>query len=109
MSAPAFVRRRLWRRGVTLLELLIVLVILATGSAIVTVSSRAIRPVTATDSLRVLIAELRGAAVRTAHPLTRIVRSGDTLSSVTALPNGRVLAEGLRVNDLTGSVSNAPH
>lgn len=91
------------RAGVTLLELLVVLVILSVLAGVVGIAARtpARTPV---DPVRDTIAQLRTAAIDDGIPVSRVLRlATGTLASVTATPDGRVVADSmLHVDQLTG-------
>lgn len=73
------------RRGVTLLELMVVLVILAVSLAVVPAFGRP-RPVRRDER-----AELRREAIRSGARQTRTIRIADSMIVVTAWPDGRVM------------------
>lgn len=83
------------RRGVTLVELIVALVILAVALTVVPVSLRA-PEAPASDP----VAELRREAVRSGQARTRAVRVADSTVVVTALPDGRIVGSG--AHPLTG-------
>jgi prepilin-type N-terminal cleavage/methylation domain-containing protein len=90
------------RAGVTLVELLVVVAILAITSTLTAVALRRIDRSRASDAADHVIA-LRRDAIAAGHVITRRVRHDDAIHLVTALPDGRVLADSaLRLDPLTG-------
>lgn len=97
-------RRRLAaaRRGVTLLELLVVLVILGLVASLVAFAPSAVEraPV---DDVGASIAEARREALRTGVSVTIEILIEGAKRSVTAMPDGSVIADpSLDVNRLSG-------
>jgi prepilin-type N-terminal cleavage/methylation domain-containing protein len=80
------------RPGVTLVELLVVIAILAVTSALTSVALRRIDGSHAADVADKVLA-LRREAIAVGHPITRLVRRESMISAVTALADGRVVAE----------------
>ena len=90
------------RTGVTLVELLVVLAILAVTSALASVAFRSAETDRDRDAGDQVLA-LRREAIATGRPFTRLVRREPTSFVVTALPDGRVLADSvLSVDPSTG-------
>ncbi len=89
-------------RGVTLLELTVVLAILGILASIAAVSMRrdAVSPQVHTPLTD--IATLRRTAIFEGRTLTRTVRFHNEIARVTALPDGRVLTTDAVVDPLTG-------
>ena len=83
------------RRGVTLVELIVAVAILAIALAVVPVSLRAPEPPAANP-----LTELRREAIRSGQSRTRAVRVADSTIVVTALPDGRLV--GIVGDPLTG-------
>jgi prepilin-type N-terminal cleavage/methylation domain-containing protein len=94
------------RAGTTLVELLVVLAILAVTSSLASVAFR--RADSARDaSTGDQILALRREAIAAGNAITRIVRHGSTSSAVTALPDGRVLADSALGIDLSTGLRRA--
>ena len=81
------------RRGVTLLELLLVLAIATVVVGVVGVSFTAPSRRIQTDPAFVIIEELRSRAIRTGRPTTAKLQNDSGTFSVTAYPDSRVLGE----------------
>jgi prepilin-type N-terminal cleavage/methylation domain-containing protein len=92
------------RAGVTLVELLVVLVILSVATGLTTIALRSIRPSTTLDAQSELRA-LRGEAIRTGVPVTRALRGKDGIHLATALADGRILVDSVMQVDLTATSS----
>jgi prepilin-type N-terminal cleavage/methylation domain-containing protein len=80
------------REGVTLVELLVVIVILTIVMGLSSVALRRIDASPTTDAEHELLA-LRRDAIRTGAPATRVVHRGANMYVVTALADGRVLSD----------------
>jgi prepilin-type N-terminal cleavage/methylation domain-containing protein len=90
------------RSGVTLVELLVVMAILAVMSALSSVALRRADGARAADVAGQVLA-LRRDAIAAGRPVTRLVRREGEISAVTALADGRVLADSaLRLDPATG-------
>lgn len=90
------------RHGVTLLEMLVVLVILGVVASLAYFAPAAVaRP--PTDGVEAAIASARREAIRSGQPVTIDVWMDGRIHAATALPDGSVVAEqGIRVERLTG-------
>jgi len=90
------------RSGVTLVELLVVLAILAITTSLASVALRradSSRDVDANDQ----VLALRREAIATGHPITRVVRRDSASFIVTVLADGRVVADSaLGIDPSTG-------
>ena len=91
------------RAGVTLVELIVTLALLAIVAGIVTVSFTRSRPGEDRDpALRTLVTARRE-AIAAGHPVTVLITSEGRRHAVTALPDGRVLADTIfAVDPLSG-------
>jgi prepilin-type N-terminal cleavage/methylation domain-containing protein len=89
-------------RGVTLIELMVVLVILGVVTSVGTLAVASLRP--SPESKRVEgLSRARAAAARSGHAVTIIVDSG---AMVRFLPDGRTVGAGM--DPLTGDALHAP-
>jgi len=90
------------RTGMTLVELLVVLVLLGLTASVVSLSlERWDRPAPV-DPFGEAIAELRRAAIDSARALTRIVVVDSAPRLVTALPDGSVLTSNESIDRFSG-------
>ena len=91
------------RRGVTLVELLVVLAILGVvGAMSVTAFGGHVAP-NGDDTARAALAQARSRALATGQPVRVTVRGDGGAYDATALPDGSVVAEpALRTERLTG-------
>ena len=96
---------RLQRRpGVTLAELLVVLVVLGITAGVAGLTLHTARPIGTVDALQAAIQAARDSAVRTGRSVTVAVSAGGSTRPVTAYPDGRVVADpAVHVNELTGA------
>ena len=91
------------RAGVTLAELMVVIVILGVMAAVTAVAFARRPPVAEVDARTVAIAAARAEAVRSGKPLTIRLGSADSLSLATAYPDGRVVTNAaVAIDPLTG-------
>ena len=81
------------RRGVTLLELLVTLCIIAIATAVVTVAISRGTQSAPIDSPEVEVQAARAAAVQSGRPVTVVVTRAGGARQVTALPDGRVVED----------------
>jgi len=94
------------RAGTTLVELLVVLAILAVTSSLASVAFRRVssaRDASAGDQ----VLALRREAIAAGHTITRLVRRDSTSYVVTALADGRVLADSALGVDLSTGLRHA--
>lgn len=81
------------RGGVTLIELIVVLAILAIGATIVGLAVRATPLLHSANSVASALAAVRDSAIRTRRSVTMILTLSGSVHAVTALPDGRVIAD----------------
>ena len=79
------------RAGVTLLELLLVLAVLAISVAVVSLTLRVPTPASGPDSTWVKVRDLRARAIQAGRPFTEIISGDSRAQAVTAFPDGRVI------------------
>jgi prepilin-type N-terminal cleavage/methylation domain-containing protein len=98
------------RRGVTLVELMVVLVMLSVIASVVVLAIRSTPPKRASDeSIRVVIAA-RDSALRTGRVVSVLVPIDGNERAATAFPDGRVEADSaLEFDVLSGRPRHAPH
>lgn len=96
-------------RGVTLVELLVVLVLLGLVAGVVGLTIRTAKPIAATDPALAAVAAARDSAIRTGCTVSIELSVNDAQREITASPDGRVLADtALDINPLTGARNAAP-
>jgi prepilin-type N-terminal cleavage/methylation domain-containing protein len=94
-------RRRSNRPGLTLLELILVVAVLAIASSVATLAMPS--PTNAPDDAAHRIADARARALRTGLAVTVIVEIDSSYSLATAMPDGRVLADSrARIDAMSG-------
>jgi prepilin-type N-terminal cleavage/methylation domain-containing protein len=81
------------RSGVTLIELIVALAILALGTSVVGLAIRATPPARGANPIAVTIASVRDSAIRTRRSVTSILMVSDSVRAVTALPDGRIITD----------------
>ncbi|HSU93723.1 MAG TPA: type II secretion system protein [Gemmatimonadaceae bacterium] len=98
------------RGGVTLVELMVVLVMLSVIASVVVLAVRSTPPKRASDeSIRVVIAA-RDSALRTGRVVSVLVPIDGSERAATAFPDGRVEADSaLQFDVLSGRPRHAPH
>jgi len=90
-------------RGLTLVELLVVLMIIGLTTSVVALALGSATRSTETDSLRDEITAARDSAIRTSRPVTERIGGSHGRIEITALPDGRVIADSaLSVDRLSG-------
>ena len=93
-------------RGITLVELLVVLLLLGLLSGVVGLTLGSAPRVTALDPIIVAVLAARDSALRSGHPITISVAVEGSAHCATAFPDGRVLTDApLDIEALSGSVS----
>jgi len=96
-------------RGVTLVELLVVLVLLGLVAGVVGLTIHTAKPITVTDPTLAAIAAARDSAIRTGRSVTIILDVHDAQHEVTASPDGRVAADtALAIDPLNGARNATP-
>lgn len=104
------------REGVTLLELLVVIVLLGVMAGMIGLSVRAPEPTGHVDGsgrrgseIRGMVAAARRQAVASGRAVTVVADTGARARTITALPDGTVLgAEGLGFDALAGRPADTP-
>jgi prepilin-type N-terminal cleavage/methylation domain-containing protein len=99
-------------RGITLMELLVVLVLLGIVTSVVGLAMRSagsLANVNGVDGPQVAAARARDSAVRLGRPVTIVIARDSQPLAVRALPDGRVVADGrLGVDPLSGDPDARP-
>jgi prepilin-type N-terminal cleavage/methylation domain-containing protein len=97
------------RSGVTLIELIVVLAIIAIMAGVTTLAFRRAELAPTVEPWVSAIAAARRTAVDSDRTVSLTVRVGDKVYAATALPDGSVVADpALGVDRLTGEVAHAP-
>lgn len=95
------------RYGVTLVELMVVLVVLALAAGVVGLTLRTARPIEREDPVKIAIEHARDSAILIGHAITITMPGSMSHLPVTAFPDGRVEADhSLGLDELSG-VANA--
>lgn len=90
-------------RGLTLVELLVVLVLIGLSASVVGLALDTRTAPTAVTSLHDLVTVARDSAIRAGRPVTVRLRGRDAGDALTALPDGRVIADSaLAIDRLSG-------
>lgn len=93
------------RGGVTLIELIVTLALLAILSSVVGLSLNRAAPARAVDARTARLAAARDEALRSGHAVSVTIVDGGRAYFATAFPDGRVLADPeLGIEPLTGRV-----
>jgi len=96
------------RSGVTLLELMVVLVLLSVLASVVALAFRATPRAQPLDQANKRVLAARDSALRFGHPVTVNVEVAGSQGVATAFPDGRVIADtALHFDALTGLPSHA--
>jgi prepilin-type N-terminal cleavage/methylation domain-containing protein len=94
------------QRGVTLIELLVMLAILGIAASIGGLAMRTSNHPAAREGLAVMVTETRARALRTGSPQSVMLRDSSGSHALTAFPDGSVTGDRiLRVNRATGQVA----
>jgi prepilin-type N-terminal cleavage/methylation domain-containing protein len=97
------------RLGVTLVELIVVLAIVAIMAGVTTLAFRRADMTPRVAPWVSAITAARRIAIDSARTVSLTVRITDSLYSATAFPDGSILADpGLGIDRLTGEVTRAP-
>jgi prepilin-type N-terminal cleavage/methylation domain-containing protein len=97
------------RPGVTLIELIVVLAIVAIMAGVTTLAFRRADMTPTVEPWVSAVAAARRTAVDSGRTVSLTVRVGDKVYAATALPDGSVVADAaLGVDRLTGEVAHAP-
>lgn len=96
-------------RGVTLVELLVVLVLMGLVAGVVGLTIHTAQPIMVTDPTFAAIAAARDSAIRIGRSVTITLEVRDAQHEVTASPDGRVAADtALAIDPLNGAHSASP-
>jgi len=96
------------RRGFTLAELMVVIMILGVMAAVTGIALATRAPVPTADARLMRVAAARDSAVRTGEPATVAVEVDSVLYLVTAFPDGRVVTDApLGIAQLSGRSDRA--
>jgi prepilin-type N-terminal cleavage/methylation domain-containing protein len=97
------------RPGVTLIELIVVLAIIAVMAGVTTLAFRRADLTPTVEPWVSAVAAARRTAVDSDRTVSLTVRVGDKMYAATALPDGSVVADAaLGVDRVTGEVTRAP-
>lgn len=97
------------RRGVTLIELIVVLAIVAVIAGVTTLAFRRADLTPKVEPWVNAIATARRTAIDSARTISLTVRVGDSLYAATALLDGSIVADArLGIDRLSGEVAHAP-
>ena len=96
------------RRGATLLELMVVLVLLSVLASVVVLAIRSTPQSRALDSTTRFVLAARDSSLRTGHPVSVVVSVSGIEHAATAFPDGRVEADSaLQFDPLSGRPRHA--
>jgi prepilin-type N-terminal cleavage/methylation domain-containing protein len=94
------------RRGVTLVELLVVIVLMGLLAGVVGLTMNSTPGTVALDPVTASVMAARDSALRTGHPVTIHITTERDVHHATAFPDGRVLTDApLDIDALSGSAS----
>lgn len=97
------------RAGVTLIELMVVLVILSVLASVVVLAIRSTPSGRSLDPATRAVIAARNSALRIGHPVSLLVSVGGIDRAATAFPDGRVEADSvLQFDALSGRPRHAP-
>lgn len=97
------------KRGVTLIELVVVLALLGIMSGVVGLSLRSARPLPTPNVALLAAARARDSAVQLGRAVTVVIARDSQVFDATALPDGRVIApKDLAIDPLTGAPDATP-
>lgn len=95
------------RRGVTLVELVVVIVLLSVVAAVGGISARRARPIQVADAAVSRVLAARDSALASGRMVTVLVRIAGQQTSATAYPDGRLLADPrLGIDPFSGRVKH---
>jgi prepilin-type N-terminal cleavage/methylation domain-containing protein len=95
-------------RGVTLMELLVVIVLMGLLAGVVGLTMNSTPGTAALDPSTARVMAARDSALRSGHPVTIRIAMEGSARYATAFPDGRVLTDApLRIDALSGSASRA--
>jgi prepilin-type N-terminal cleavage/methylation domain-containing protein len=98
------------QHGVTLVELMVVLVMLSVIASVVVLASRSTPPRRASDDPTRVVIAARDSALRTGRVVSVLVSIDGSVHAATAFPDGRVEADSaLQFDVLSGRPLHAPH
>jgi len=98
------------RAGVTLVELIVVIVLLGVIASVSALALARSRPGVVVDAAAAAASAARDSALRSGRAVTIAVHSSRGPIFATALPDGRVIADSAyRIDPLTGRSSSATH
>src|SRR5690242_17553113 len=94
------------RQGVTLIELMVVILLLGLLAGVVGLTMGSTPSVGSLDPTTVAVLQARDSALRTGHPVTIAFSDEGSAHHATAYPDGRVITDALiGIDPLSGSVS----
>ena len=98
------------RSGVTLIELMVVLVLLSVLASVVVLAIRSTPRAQPLDQANRKVLAARDSALRFGHSVTVEIEAAGSHRVATAFPDGRVIADtALQFNELSGLPSHAAH
>jgi len=97
------------QRAVTLVELLVVLVLLSLMASVVGLTMHTAQPLRGVDPIGSVVAGVRDSAIRSGRSVTTAVWQNGVQREVTAMPDGRIVADSsLDIDRLTGDRDATP-
>jgi prepilin-type N-terminal cleavage/methylation domain-containing protein len=98
------------RPGVTLIELIVVLVLLSVLASVVVLAIRSTPRAHPLDQANRKVLTARDSALRYGQSITTVVEIAGSQHVATAFPDGRVVADtALHIDELSGQPSHASH